>query len=116
MDICHNQLCVLRCFHTFYAGDLKNYLAAKVTDVVIDQIFLLIFSIILEISIVMILLTRMLNHKFNRILNICQGCIMTLVKAGSLYGLLSPTKHFIFFCIIEILTIALIPWMALRRK
>ena len=101
-------------FTLFYSEDLKNFLAGKVGDTVIDQNFLLIFSIILEIPILMILVTRILNHKFNRILNICAGFIMTLVQAGSLYGLLSPTKHFIFFSIIEISTTAIIVWLALK--
>lgn len=63
----------------------------------------------------MILLTKILNHKFNRIVNNCTGCIMTLVQPGSFYGG-SPTKHFIFFSIIEISTTLLIAWIALKWK
>lgn len=40
---------------------------------------------------------------------------MTLVQPGSFYGG-SPTKHFIFFSIIEISTTLLIAWIALKWK
>ena len=102
-------------FTLFYSEDLKNFIAGKVGDTVIDQNFLLAFSIILEIPIAMILLTRILNHKFNRILNICAGCLLTLVQAGTFYGG-SHTKHYIFFSIIEITTTILIAWIALKWK
>ena len=102
-------------FTLFYSEDLKNFLAGKVGDVVIDQNFLLTFSIILEIPILMILLSRILNHKLNRIVNICAGCILTLVQAGTLFGG-SQTKHYIFFSIIEISTTILIAWIALKWK
>lgn len=90
-------------FTLFHSEDLKNFLSGKVGEMVIDQNFLLTFSIVLEIPIVMILLSRMLNFKLNRILNIVAGGIMTIVQSGSLFAG-APTKHYIFFSIIEIAT------------
>ena len=100
-------------FTLFHSEDLKNFLAGKVGSMVIDQNFLLTFSIILEVPILMILLSRILEYKVNRIVNILAGCIMTLVQTGSLFAG-SPTKHYIFFSLIEISTTALIIWLALK--
>jgi len=100
-------------FTLFHSEDLKNFIAGKVGDMVIDQNFLLTFSIILEIPIIMVLLSRILKYKVNRIANILAGCIMTLVQSGSLFAG-SPTKHYIFFSIIEISTTAIIVWISLK--
>jgi hypothetical protein len=102
-------------FTLFHSEDLKNFLNGKVGDMVIDQNFLLTFSIILEIPIVMILVSRIATFKVNRIANIVAGVVMTLVQSGSLFAG-DATKHYIFFSIIEICTTLFIIWTAVRWR
>jgi hypothetical protein len=73
----------------------------------INQKFLLWAGILMEIPISMILLSRVLNYKANRISNIIAGSIMTIVQVGTLF-IGSAELHYIFFSIIEIATTAFI--------
>ena len=69
----------------------------------INQKFLLWAGLLMEIPISMILLSRILGHKANRVANIIAGSIMTLVQIVSLFvGI--PEIHYVFFSIIEIAT------------
>ena len=69
----------------------------------INEKFLLWAGIFMEIPISMILLSRVLNHKANRIANIIAGSIMTIAQIGTLF-IGTPELHYIFFSIIEIAT------------
>lgn len=70
----------------------------------ITPIMLLVFAIMLEIPIMMILLSRVLNYKINRLTNIIASIVTILfvVAGGSLY------PHYIFFATIEIICLLLI--------
>lgn len=94
---------------------LKQYLAGKVGDMEISQGFLLIGSILMEISISMVLLSRILKYKANRLINIIAGIITTLAQISSLLTG-KPTMYYIFFSVIEISTTAFIVWYAWRWK
>ncbi len=74
------------------------------------QIFLFGFSIIMEIPIAMVLLSRILKPRANRWANIIAGIIMAAVQVASLFG--SPTMYYIFFSIIEIVCLFWIIWSA----
>jgi len=74
--------------------------------------FLLGASILMEIPIVMILLSRLLPQRSNRWTNIIAASIMTIVQALSLF-VGTPAVYYIFFSIIEIgtnLAIIRIAW------
>lgn len=102
-------------FTLMYSEDLKQLLSGKVGEIELTQEFLLTFAIIMEIPMLMIVLSRFLNYKINRILNIVFGVLLTLVQIGSLTaGKLS--LHYIFFSIIEIITIIYIIWLAWKWK
>lgn len=73
----------------------------------INQKFLFWAGILMEIPISLILLSRVLNYKANRVANIIAGSIMTLVQIGSLF-IGTPELHYIFFSVIEISTTAFI--------
>jgi hypothetical protein len=73
----------------------------------IDQKFLLWAGILMEIPISMILLSRVLNYKSNRVINMIAGSLMTLVQIGSLF-IGTPEYHYFFYSIIEIATTAFI--------
>lgn len=102
-------------FTLFYSEEIKRILTGKMGETVIDQNFLLTFAVILEIPILLILLSRTLSFKINRIANIFAGIIMTIVQAGSLTSS-SPTKHYVFFSSIEIVTTLLITIYAFNWK
>jgi hypothetical protein len=78
----------------------------------LTQGFLLTASILVEIPIVMILLSRVLKHRANRWANIIAGTIMTIVQIYTLF-VAAPAMYYIFFSAIEIattMTILLYAW------
>jgi len=76
------------------------------------QGLLLAAGISLEIPFVMIVLSRALNYKINRGLNIVAGILMVIYQLASFFA--GPSAlHYIFFSIIEILgdlLIAVLAW------
>ncbi|MCU0429176.1 MAG: DUF6326 family protein [Cytophagaceae bacterium] len=103
-------------FTLFHSEDLKNFIAGKVGDMIINQDFLLTFAIVLEVPILLILLSRVLPFTFNRIANMGAGILMTIVQTGSLFSSGIPTKHYIFFSVIEISVTVFITILAIRWK
>jgi uncharacterized protein DUF6326 len=91
---------------------LRQYMAGNVGGIHITQGFLLAASILMEIPISMILLSRVLQYRANRWANIVAGTIMTVVQALSLTFGTSPTGYYIFFSIIEIASTCFIVWYA----
>ena len=69
---------------------------------------LLVFSILLEIPIAMIFLSRVLKYRANRWANIIAGAITILFVIGG--G--STTLSYIFFATIEVVCMSLIIWYA----
>lgn len=98
-------------FSLHYHEDLNKLLTGKVGDTEITQEFLLIFAFIMEIPMLMILLSQLLEQKINRILNIIAGVLLIAVQTSSLlWG--DNTLHYWFFSIIEIGTCIYIIWLA----
>ncbi len=91
---------------------LKQYLTGHVEGMDMTQGLFLGASVLMEISISMVLLSRILSFKPNRIANMIAGLITTLVQIASLSG--SPTPYYIFFSVIEISATAFIFVTALR--
>lgn len=102
-------------FTLMHSEDLKQLLSGAVGDMKITQGFLLGFAIIMEIPMLMIVLSRVLPYKVNRMFNIGAGILMTVVQSWSL-TVGDSTLHYVFFSIIEIATSALIVWMAWKWK
>lgn len=94
---------------------LKQYLAGKVNNMELSQGFLMIGCILMEISISLVLLSRILKYKANRLINIIAGIITTLAQISSLL-MGKPTMYYIFFSVIEISTTAFIVWYAWKWK
>lgn len=90
---------------------LKQYLTGNVGGMEITQGFLLGAAILMEISISMVLLSRVLKYKANRLANIITGVITTVVQLASL-AVGKPAMYYIFFSVIEIASTALIVWLA----
>lgn len=90
---------------------LKQFMVGIVGGIHFTEGFLLGASILMEVPITMVLLSRILNYKVNRWANMVAGTIMTVVQIGSLFGS-TPAVYYIFFSIIEISTTVLIVWYA----
>jgi hypothetical protein len=87
------------------ANFLKGYLSGNINGMQITQGFLLGASILMEISIAMVLLSRILKYRANRFANIIAGTITTLVQTATLF--IGPgTMYYLFFSILEIATTA----------
>ena len=98
-----------------HAEDLRNILNGETGDIEITQEFLLAFAFIMEIPMIMIVFSRFLKYKVNRILNIVFGAFLLIIQAWSLTTG-DNSFHYIFFSFIEVLTCALIIWIALKWK
>lgn len=97
----------------FYSDTLKQLLTGEVDGIKFTQEFLLIFSIIMEIPMLMIVLSKILAHKINKIFNIVSALIMLIVQVGSLVTG-ENLLHYIFFSSIEIITLLIIIYLAWR--
>jgi hypothetical protein len=91
---------------------LKQILTGSAGNIQMTENFLLGAAILMEIPIVMILLSRILKYKANRMLNIIGGLIMTVVQFSSLFAGSPPTHYYIFCSIIEIGCTLFIIWYA----
>jgi hypothetical protein len=73
--------------------------------------FLLGASILVEIPIAMVILSRVLKYGANRWANIIAGTIMTAVQVLSLF-VATPAIYYVFFSVIEIACTLFIVWYA----
>jgi MFS family permease len=90
---------------------LRQFLTGNVDGIPVTQGFLLGASILVEIPIAMVLLSRFLPYRANRWANIAAGTIMTAVQSATLFvGI--PAPYYLFFSVIEIATTVVIVWLA----
>ena len=75
--------------------------------------FLLASSVLMEIPMAMILLTRVLQHTLSRWTNVAAAAFMILVQIASLF-VGTPASYYVFFTVIEVGTLVLIAALALR--
>lgn len=102
-------------FTLMYAEDLQKILSRQVGSVVLDQTALLGFAVVMEIPMLMIVLSRLLGYRTNRVLNIAAGVLLFLFQLASLF-VEQNTLHYIFFSVVELSTCAAIVWLALRWR
>lgn len=98
------------------AESLKGFLNGNVGGIEVTQGFLLSASILMEIPMAMVLLSRVLNYRANRWANIIAGTLMTVVQISSLFFGSSPTAFYLFFSVIEISCTAFIVWYAWKSR
>jgi hypothetical protein len=98
------------------ANLLNQYLTGEVEGMVINESFLFWGALLMEIPIAMVLLSRILRYKANRIANILAGSIKTAVMIATMFVGSGPSLYYLFFGIIEILTTAFIVWYAWSWK
>jgi len=63
------------------------------------------------IPITMVLLSRILKYRANRLTSIIAGTIMTVALPVTLF-VAKPTTYYVFFTVIEVTSTALIVWYA----
>ena len=94
-------------------GQLKQFLAGSINGIEVNQAFLLAASALVEIPMVMIVVSRLVNPGINRWTNVAAGGIMTVVQVATLF-LGAPTLYYVFFSAIEIATTGSIVWLSWR--
>ncbi len=98
-------------FTLFYSASLKQSMTGEMGGMEINQEFLLAFSFLMELPMVMIVLSRILSYRSNRMANIVVASIMTIVQSATLFTA-DNTLHYIFFSTIEISTTGFILYTA----
>lgn len=97
---------------TYTYGDVVTLMdPVKHGDFELTEAFLLGGSIYMMIPISMVLLSRLLNYKTNRLASIIAGTIMTITLIMTLFVAV-PTMYYVFFSVIEIVCTAFIVWYA----
>jgi len=94
---------------------LGQILKGSVDGVEMSENFLLGASFLMEIPIAMVLVSRIVKYRINRIANVIAGTIMTLVQIGSLL-IGTTTIYYRFFSAIEIATTVFVVWFAWKWK
>jgi hypothetical protein len=101
-------------FSLMNSKELQEILSGSVGSIQMTEGFLLGAALVMEIPMAMILLSRFLKQKANRIANIIAGILMAVVQGLSLFVGEGPSPHYIFFSIIEISCVAFIVFFAWR--
>jgi uncharacterized protein DUF6326 len=103
---------------TFWLFATLNYVYADVVTIYdkggnlgYSQTFLLGASILVEIPMAMVLLSRILKYRANRWVNIIAGAAMTVIQAATLFVAI-PTAYYVFFSVIEVATTLVVVWSA----
>jgi hypothetical protein len=97
---------------TYTYGDVVTLMdPVKHGSMELTEGFLLGGSIFMMIPITMVLLSRLLKYRVNRLTSIVAGIIMTVALTLTLFVAV-PTSYYVFFTVIEISTTALIVWLA----
>lgn len=90
---------------------LNEFITGTVGGMEINERFLLGAAILMEIPIAMVLLSRILDYRANRLANIIAGSIKTVVMIMTMFiGM--PSLYYLFFGTIEIACTAFIVWYA----
>jgi hypothetical protein len=93
---------------TYTYGDVVTLMdPVKRGSMQLTQGFLLAASVFMSIPIAMVLLSRMLNHRANRITNIVAGTIMSVALVLTLFVAV-PAMYYVFFTAIEVTCTVLI--------
>tara|TARA_R110002072_G_scaffold301694_1_gene482036 strand:+ start:6585 stop:7007 length:423 start_codon:yes stop_codon:yes gene_type:complete len=90
---------------------LNALLTGEIAGIEMNETTLLVSGAIMEISIAMVLLSRILKYKANRLANIIAGLIKTIIMVGTLF-MGGPSYHYMFFATIEIAATLFIVWYA----
>jgi hypothetical protein len=102
-------------FTLMYGPELQQLLNGTIGGIEITQEFLLSFALILELPMLMIIISKFVKYRINRILNIIIAVLMFVVQSASLFAG-DNTLHYIFFSAVEILTTVIIFIIAIKWR
>ena len=101
---------------TYTYGDVVTLMdPVKHGSMQMTEGFLLGGSIYMMIPISMVLLSRLLNYRANRLASILAGTVMTITLILTLFVAV-PTMYYVFFTVIEIACTALIVGLAWKWR
>jgi hypothetical protein len=80
---------------------LRQFLTGQVGGLTLSAGFLLGASVLMEIPIAMVLVSRVAGYRVNRTANVAAATVMTAVQLASL-ATGTPTAYYVFFSVIEI--------------
>lgn len=95
---------------------IRSLMEGNIAGIPMNQGFLLAAGISLELPFLMVVLSRVLPMKPNRIANMVVAVLMVIYQLGSFTVGTDPTLHYIFFSIVEVVINLLIFYLALRWK
>ena len=98
----------------FDAHTLQQLLNGTVEGMEMTEGFLFGAGVLMEIPMIMVVLSRILRNKTNKIANMIAAVIMTAAQTGSLF-VGEIALHYSFFSLIEISTTVFIFWYALKK-
>lgn len=101
-------------FTLHLAKYLEAFLSGEVGGMEITEKFLLIFSVIMQIPMIMIVLSSFLTFRLNKYLNIIAGIITTSIQTFTVT--MGGTPHYMFFSVFEIVTGLLIIYLGITWK
>jgi len=101
---------------TYTYGDVVTLMdPVKHGTIQLTEGFLLGASVFMMIPITMVLFSRILNYRSNRLASIVAGTIMTVALLLTLFAAV-PTMYYVFFSIIEITCTSIIVWFAWKWR
>jgi hypothetical protein len=96
---------------------LKELITGVVGGMQITPWFLLGGAILMETAIAMVLLSRVLKYRANRVMNIIVGIIHTVAVLASIFvGGGVPAPYYIFFITVEVACTLFIIWYAWKWR
>jgi len=95
---------------------LSGLLSGQVGSLEITPGFLLAASLLMEVPMSMVLVSRLARRTGSRIANIAAGSFMIVVQVASLFAGTVPSPSYLFFSAIEIGCLAAIVVLAIRWK
>src|SRR5687768_18530180 len=83
---------------------LKGLLTGYIGRIQVTQGFLMAAALLMQIPFMMIVLSRILNYRANRLANIIAAVIMIIVQFGTMGIGTSPGSVYIFYSVIEVVS------------
>jgi hypothetical protein len=101
---------------TYTYGDVVTLMdPVKHGTIQLTEGFLLGASVFMMIPITMVLFSRILTYRSNRLTSIVAGTIMSVALVLTLFAAV-PTMYYVFFSIIEITCTSIIVWFAWKWR
>ncbi len=96
---------------------LRQFMTGQIGSVHVTQGFLFGAAVLMETAIAMVLLSRILRYRANRLANIIAGALHTVAVLGSVFATGSlPKPYYFLFGTVEVACTSFIVWYAWRWR